>query len=279
MQSRHAFFSLTLLSSLVIVSSHAVGQPAPAQPQPAPPPPAYAPYPYPYQPYPGYPPPAAAERPPPPPPKRDPPARTGFQMHLLTGVMVPAGRVSAASGDELGRRYAWQVPFEVGLGGKPSEKFYVGGLFGFSIGAEGSDTRVEQACDDSDSNLDNDITCNTYTVRLAIEGRYFFSPAGSSNPWLGYGIGFEAANQSIHDRARGRKESTTVSGFELARLGFGVDFRLNGTFGVGPALTLAFGRFSTTRTEVNDDVTFDGDIDDPAFHMWGTLGARMVFLP
>ncbi len=200
-------------------------------------------------------------------------------MHVLTGFMVPAGRVSGAPGDELARRYAWQVPFEVGLGAKPSEKFYVGAFLGFSLGAEGSDARVEQACDDKDSNLDNDISCSTYTLRFGVEGRYFFAASKSANPWLGYGIGFERAGQTIDDRIRGRQEQTMVDGFELARLGFGIDFRLNGTFGIGPALVIAVGRFSKTKTEVNGQETFSGSLDRPDAHVWGTIGARMVFLP
>jgi hypothetical protein len=200
-------------------------------------------------------------------------------MHLVTGVMIPFGSVSDAPGDDLGRRYAWQVPFEVGLGAKPSEKLYLGGYLGFSVGAEGSDSRVEQACDDSDDNLDNDITCSTYTLRAGVELRYSFSPAADSNAWLGYGIGFASAIQTIDDRARGRKESTTASGYELARLGFGVDFRLNKVFGLGPTLVAAVGRFNHTRTEVNNEETFDGALDDPRFHVWGTLGVRMVFFP
>jgi hypothetical protein len=200
-------------------------------------------------------------------------------MHLVTGVMVPFGSVSGAPGDDLGSRYAWQVPFEIGLGAKATEKLYLGGYFGFSLGAEGSDARVEQACDDQDGNLDNDISCSTYTVRAGAEVRYFFSPADESSPWLGYGIGISAATQTIQDRARGRRESTTASGFELARLGFGVDFRLSKVVGLGPTLVAGVGRYNHTRTEVNGDETFDGDLDDPRFHVWGTLGFRMVFFP
>jgi hypothetical protein len=213
------------------------------------------------------------------PKKEAPPAHTGFQMHLVTGVMVPFGTVSGAPGDDLGRRYAWQVPFEIGLGAKATEKLYIGGYMGFSVGAEGSDSRVEQACDDSDNNLDNEITCTTSTLRAGVEVRYFFTPAADSSPWLGYGIGFASAKETIHDRARGRKESTTASGYELARLGFGVDFRLSRVVGLGPTLVAAVGRYSHTRTEVNGDETFDGDLDDPRFHVWGTLGFRLVFFP
>jgi hypothetical protein len=213
------------------------------------------------------------------PKKEPPPAHTGFQMHLVTGVMVPFGSVSDAPGDDLGSRYAWQVPFEVGLGAKATDRLYIGGYLGFSIGAEGSDSRVEQACDDSDNNLDNEITCNTSTLRAGVEVRYFFTPAADSSPWLGYGIGFSSATETIHDRARGRKESTTASGYELARLGFGVDFRLSRVVGMGPTLVAAVGRYSHTRTEVNNDETFDGDLDDPRFHVWGTLGFRLVFFP
>ena len=48
-------------------------------------------------------------------------------------------------GDRLGRRYAWQWPLGLGLGGKVSDSVYIGGYLGLAFGAEGSDLDIEAA--------------------------------------------------------------------------------------------------------------------------------------
>jgi opacity protein-like surface antigen len=200
-------------------------------------------------------------------------------MGFVLGLMVPFGAATSDAGDGLRDRYSTQGFLSLDLGAKLGESFFLGGYMGFSFGSEGSDTAVEQACEDNDDDGNNDVSCSTSTLRLGVLFRYSFAPAERANPWLGYGIGWTQANQEIDDRVTGRRESTTVSGIELARLAAGVDFRLSKAIGLGPELVAAFGRYSDTETQVNGDETFSGDIESPAIHTWLSLGFRLVLFP
>jgi hypothetical protein len=204
-----------------------------------------------------------------------PPARTGFQAQFRTGVSIPGGLASGAPDDSLARRYAWQIPFAFDLGAKVTRSIYTGFYLHLGFGAEGSDAIVEDLCDDDDSDLENDVSCNVVTVRLGLDAQYHFEPASSMNPWVGYGIGFEAAVQSLRDTT-GYRENNTASGITWAQLSGGLDFR--SAVGIGPYAELALGRFTKTRTEVGNQVS-TSNIDDRAFHAWATLGFRLVVRP
>lgn len=201
-------------------------------------------------------------------------------MHLGMGATVPMGRATGAPGDDLAARYSWQfLLLDLGLGAKVSESTYVGGYFGLGLGFEGSDARVERACDDNDQTLDNEISCSAASIYLGVEARHSFGPAESLNPWVGYGIGVAMAEQGIHDRVRGRREDTTLGGIDWARISAGLDFRPGRVSGLGPALTVGLGRYDRTRTTVNGKETFDGPVEDKSLHAWVSLTLRWVVLP
>jgi hypothetical protein len=195
------------------------------------------------------------------------------------GLALPVGLASGARGDALNERYASQFVFETELGAKATDALFVGGYFGFGLGAEGRDERIESFCDDNNSDGENDIECSVVSLRLGVTARWSFSPGESINPWLAYGIGFESQSQSINDRVARRRETTIASGLEFARLSGGLDWRPGKTFGMGPLLEASFGSFTKTSTEVNGEATFEGDVEDSAVHTWVTLALRGVFFP
>jgi hypothetical protein len=207
-----------------------------------------------------------------------PAARTGFQMALESGLSVPFGDATDLPGDDLERRYSWQIPFNVELGAKFTEAFYVGTYLGLAVGAEGDDPTIEDHCEDDDDDGENDVSCASVNLYLGLEARYSFAPGARWNPWLSYGIGYEGGYQSIRDHERGYSESTMSSGITYARLSGGLDQRSRAV-GFGPALHLAVGRFERSETEIGQDLAYRGPIDDPAFHVWATLGLRMVIRP
>ncbi|MFZ5889498.1 MAG: hypothetical protein ACOY0T_00365 [Myxococcota bacterium] len=206
-----------------------------------------------------------------------PPARTGFQMALRTGFSFPMGDATGIASDTLGRRYAWQVPVAIDLGAKITRSIFIGTYFQLGFGAEGSDTEVTALCDDNDSDLSNDVSCSVLTARLGLLANYQFAPDRTVNPWLGYGIGFESATQSLNDREHGYSESNTASGFTYAQLAGGIDFR--GAVGGGPYVELALGEFTRNRTSQYGRTASSGSIDDRALHAWLTLGVRFVVRP
>ncbi len=209
-----------------------------------------------------------------------PPARRGFQMHFvpLTALMIPLGDATGARGDSLGGRYGWQwMPFEVGIGAKVIDELYVGGYLNLGAGAEGSDLATSARCEAGDD-VDDDVECSAVSVRAGIEARYTFTPSESYSGWLGYGVGFTSGTQYISDAGR-YSESTTSQGIELGRITGGLDFRNWRGFGLGPFVMFSVGRYSHTRTQVRDLVTYSGDIDDPDLHLWVGVGLRMVVFP
>ncbi|HVU01200.1 MAG TPA: hypothetical protein VHE30_05590 [Polyangiaceae bacterium] len=205
------------------------------------------------------------------------PPSHGFQMSIRTGVSFPTGDATGASGDTLGRRYAWQIPLALDLGGKVSDSVYVGGYLGLGFGGEGSDFVTESACRDDDDDLQNDIACSAFSFRLGVEGEYSFSPGERWNPWIGYGVGFESSEESIEDRRRHYRETQISTGYTLGKISVGVDRRA--AVGFGPFLEVALGRLTHGRTLVNDAEVGSGTIPAQAFHAWITLGLRMVIRP
>jgi hypothetical protein len=49
--------------------------------------------------------------------------------------------------------------------------------------------------------------------------------------------------------------------------------------GLGPYLMTSVGRFQKSRTAINDDTTFNGTIEDRAFHLWIGAGIKVVLFP
>jgi opacity protein-like surface antigen len=207
-----------------------------------------------------------------------PAARTGFQMAFRTGLKFPFGDATGRNGDELARRYAYQLPIIFDLGAKVHEAIFIGAYFGLGFGSEGSDGRIEAYCDDNDDNFQNDVSCSTLSIELGLRGQYHFQPGKSFNPYLGYGIGFAASHQSIRDQSSGYTEESRSSGVDYAKLEAGIDFRQR-VVGVGPFLELTAGRFNKEVSEVNGDETFNGSIDQRAWHFWLMVGARFVLFP
>ncbi|MCA9627449.1 MAG: hypothetical protein KC766_07280 [Myxococcales bacterium] len=248
----------------------APGAPAPVVRPPPPPPPASA---------------VEVDEPPapepPPEPTRSrrgaPPASTGFQAHFGTGASFPFGDATGRPGDSLGARYAWQVPFLIGLGAKLAERWYLGGYLQFGFGSEGSNPGVEDACDDKDSNLENDVSCSVITIRAGLEGEYSFDPAARWNPWIGYGLGIEGVVQSIDDEPHNREETNSSTGTTYAKLSFGADYRAG--VGIGPFVEVVATRFEKTQTEINGYEVHSGPVEDRALHTWITFGFRMVVRP
>jgi hypothetical protein len=216
---------------------------------------------------------AAPEEPPGPPPR---PVASGFQAAFRTGVLLPFGDASGRSSDSLGRRYAWQIPFAIDLGARFAESFFAGVYLGFGFGSTGSDPRLDLACDDDDEDAENDIVCSVWTLRAGIEGNYSFLPGGHANPWVGYGIGYEASIASYTDKERGYSETVTSSGITWAQLSAGIDFRKG--VGIGPFVEVAIGEFRKTTTEIGDE-KFRLPMNDRALHAWIMLGGRLVTNP
>lgn len=199
-------------------------------------------------------------------------------MAFRAGLSFPAGDATGAPGDSLGARLAWQVPLALDIGAKIFPNVFVGAYLGLGIGAEGSDPLVEGLCSDDDEDFENDVSCSGTTFRIGLEGQYQFTPDQKTNPWIGYGIGFEGANETLKAQEQGYTEEASASGMTYATISGGLDLRTKAV-GAGPYGEVAIGRFTKGSTEVDGEETASGDIQDPAWHAWISLGLRMVLFP
>ncbi|HWP09494.1 MAG TPA: hypothetical protein VNN72_27325 [Polyangiaceae bacterium] len=191
--------------------------------------------------------------------------------------MAPFGDASGAPNDELARRYAWQIPLVIDVGGRFARSFFVGAYVGGALGSTGSDERIDAACVDDDENGHNDIACTSTSGRIGLEVAYSLQPDDSLNPWIGYGIGFEVASASMRDDYRGLTESVTSTGVTFADITVGLDFRKK--IGIGPFFDVALGQFNNTTTDLGSRGRYKYKIEDRALHGWLTVGLRLVVNP
>jgi hypothetical protein len=201
----------------------------------------------------------------PPPSSLPPPARVGFQLGLRTGLAVPLGYSS--KGEEMSNVFAPQVPIIVEIGGKVLPQLFVGGYLALGFG--GAAGEAKESCGGS--------TCIGIGTRFGAEVQYHFLPDAQTNPWIGYGIGYESAGMVFAEGSR--TGTVSYNGFEFGHFMGGVDFRLSRTFGLGPFAGLSIGQYRRITYENGVRNIASGDISETAIHEWFMLGLRTVFFP
>jgi hypothetical protein len=178
------------------------------------------------------------------------------------------GKATGAQDDDLSKSFGWQLPLIVDIGGKLDPHVFLGAYAGLGIGGAGSE--VSKTCTGG-------VSCASATFRAGVQIQYHFSPDESVNPWIGYGIGIEST--AISMEGNGKKASLGLTGFEYGHFIAGFDFRVSRTFGVGPFIDLAVGKYSNEHIEVANGNTTDASIQEKAMHEWLTIGPRFVFFP
>lgn len=199
-----------------------------------------------------------------------PPARTGFQIALRTGVAVPLGELD--KGEKMSDAFTPQWPIIADLGFKVIPQLFLGGYVGIAVGGAG-DT-FKKACESAN------VDCLSIGGRIGIQAQFHFNPDGKWNPWVGYGIGYELAG--VSGSKGNNKVSVAVAGVEYAHFMAGADYRINKTVGIGPFADFALGQYSiaTLETTVNGlTQRRDGDIQNTSMHEWLTLGVKVTFFP
>jgi len=90
-----------------------------------------------------------------------PPARTGFQIALRTGVAVPLGKID--EGSKMSDTFTPQVPIIADIGVKVIPELFLGGYIGIAVGGVG-DT-IKTACDAVN------VDCMSVGFRFGIEAQ------------------------------------------------------------------------------------------------------------
>jgi hypothetical protein len=203
-------------------------------------------------------------------PLKPPPlAARGFRCAFELGTRAPLGRATREPGDTLAARYSPQLAIAVDLGWQFAQSLFVGAYAGFNEGVRGSGRR---SCA-----RDANGSCQSFGGDAGIEVQYSLAPSASYNPWLGYGFGYELGALESNDSSAGHTEHVTSTGVTYARLSAGLDLRSR--VGYGPFVAAALGQFTSTTTELDGRGEFTSRIHDRAFHVWVTIGLRLVFNP
>jgi len=193
-------------------------------------------------------------------------ANNGFEIAFRTGVSFPVGQ--AASNSKLSDSFGVQFPLWVDLGYRFGN-VVVGAYGAWSPGLLGSEVDCGEA------------SCSVSAWRAGLEAQlHLIGRDRAVDPWISLGFGYQwdilhASFSSPFGQASG---SVAIHGWDLARVGFGVDFRLTPWLRLGPFV------HGTVSQFVEDSVTLEGrtdsqPIEDKAIHSWITIGVKVTFLP
>jgi outer membrane protein len=224
--------------------------------------------------------------PPPPPPGGQPgavgaasPADMGligpwnaFEFGARLAFGVPLGSVAGGNGNDLSNFVSNQiVPVWLNAGVRLSSNWYVGAFVSYGIMSLASQF-TKGTCDQTG------IGCSANDIRLGIDAAYHVLPNGNVDPWIGVGTGFEWASVSVS--GGGQTFNAGYSGWEIADLEGGVDFRLlNGALGIGPFVNVALAQYShVSKADANGDGGSVGSsVDNQALHEWVLFGVRGIY--
>jgi hypothetical protein len=189
---------------------------------------------------------------------------------VRSGYALPFGAISG--GWALGEVFDAQVPISIDLGYRVTKNLLVAGYgaYGFGIPrrASSADTR----------GCPRGMDCSLHLMRFGLEAEFWIRPDQAINPWIGLGLGYEVMSVAMSGTLLGQKVGVTdtLSGFEFARLEAGTDFAATRGVGVGPFVSLAFGRYLGCATETEGQ-SGRCTLDAERYHEWLTLGLRGAF--
>jgi hypothetical protein len=114
--------------------------------------------------------------------------------------------------------------------------------------------------------------CTALDVRFGVQLRYAFTPAAPTTTWVSIGTAVEVGG--VSDDTGYANYDLTYTGWEVLRLGAGIDFRASPTAGWGLFVLAGFGSY--------DEVDYQGanySIDRTRTHTWVQAGLRLILFP
>lgn len=114
--------------------------------------------------------------------------------------------------------------------------------------------------------------CTAFTGRFGLQVRYAFTPLAPSTTWISLGTAGEVAMVSYD--ASSSSNDLVYTGWEVVRLGAGIDFRSSRGLGWGAFVNAGFGRYSEV-----DDGGFVYSLDRTSLHTWVQAGLRIILFP
>jgi hypothetical protein len=173
------------------------------------------------------------------------------------------------------RDFGLQFPLLLEIGVRVHPHVFLGAFTGLSFGGVSSQFSTGQGCGQ------NGRSCLASTLRIGIEVQVHFTPERPLDWWGGYGIGLESSTASATGGSP-PEASEGLTGFEVARLAAGFDYKLSRVIAVGPYAELALGTYSHAHVvgyQGSVQQQGDSDISNTALHMWPSIGFRVVLFP
>jgi hypothetical protein len=160
------------------------------------------------------------------------------------------------------------APLWLDAGLRIASNWYLGGSVAYGVTSV-SDQLNNAGCSQPG------VRCSSSDIRLGANVHYHAVPDGRFDPWIGAGVGYEWLSLNVSNSA-GRQESSGLSGWELANLQAGLDFRPGpGGFGVGPFASLTFAEYSSASVPSDQNGGTTGQsISNQGVHEWLLVGLR-----
>ncbi len=191
---------------------------------------------------------------------------SGIEVGLRTGYAIPfgnsVGAPAGASAPNLSDTISGAIPIWIDAGYRfASPNLFVGAYFQYGIGINGSQLTQGPGCQ-----------CSTNVVMYGLQAHYHFLPDQTIDPWVGYGIGMESANESGQNSTGG-----SLSGWDYGILQVGADYRgLMDNLSVGPMVMFGFGQYNNLSQSAGGQ-SQSASIQQTAMHEWLTLGIRGAY--
>jgi hypothetical protein len=170
----------------------------------------------------------------------------GFPLGNVAGQPPISANVEGATANSLGDEFALLFPVTLDAGYRLTRHWYLGAYFGFGFGTPPS------AC------TDNSSVCEQNDLRFGVEAKYSTTTAAGLYPWIGAGLGWEIANQSMGTGGAGHAD-----GPEFFHVRAGFDLKLGTHVFAGPEAMFTFATFTDNQSPSGTPI---------ALHDWFTLG-------
>jgi hypothetical protein len=179
----------------------------------------------------------------------------------MSGTAAAALPLGSDAGKGLFDAFGVRLPMLIEAGSFLDERFYLGGFVGTSVG----------------SGISSDSDGWHGVLQLGLATEYRLVPEGRVVPWLGYAAGIEWSSTGPG------KYFVNATGFELARVTAGVDFRGSETgprdrAAYIPGLYIDFALLDYTNMSAVGRDASQAKLDQ-SMHMWASIGLRMAYMP
>jgi hypothetical protein len=199
--------------------------------------------------------------------------RTGLELAARGGYGIPIGE--AQQGEQLEDDIKSQIPVQLDVGYRESERWTFGLYFSYGFGSTGRG--ASELCRSLSA------SCPTQVVRGGIQILFHIAPKKPIGGWLSTGIGFERLGFALNSNAFDVHYSGYYVGIEALSFQAGLDIRHAAGASFGPFVGALSGRYIELSTECTGTGCrgFSGanaSLDEPTLHNWLVLGLRGAFL-